>query len=154
MPPPPPYKMHPAVVIGLMVLFGVVLIVATVITISTTAKNNAKSVDGSVQAAPAEAPDRITRPLFERIVQGGVRCENFTAFYIDQQDRQERRSESGSCMAAPESVFFFAYRSAEDRDFEIAWLASTARQAGYAPMLVYGDLWAVSCDDPMTLNRI
>ncbi|MER5323696.1 hypothetical protein [Streptosporangium roseum] len=101
-----------------------------------------------------EAPEQIIRPMYERIVRGGLNCEPFTAMYVSP-DQTYRRIESGACGSAAEiSIIFAAYRNATDRAAEVVWLAKSSRESGFAPLIVYGDDWAVMCQDGAVLSAV
>lgn len=53
-----------------------------------------------------------------------------------------------------DSMVIVAYGNAADRAAEVAWLTERSRDLGFAPLIVYGDAWAVICDDGATLSAV
>ncbi|MGJ6963591.1 hypothetical protein ACSDR0_16935 [Streptosporangium sp. G11] len=101
-----------------------------------------------------EAPDRVIRPMYERLVRGGLNCEPFAAMYVSP-DQLYRRIESGACGSAAEiSIIFAAYGNATDRAAEVTWLADSSRELGFVPLIVYGEDWAVICEDGAVLSAV
>ncbi|MEV4096996.1 hypothetical protein [Streptosporangium saharense] len=47
-----------------------------------------------------------------------------------------------------------AFRNSEDRSAEVAFLAEKSREMGFASLIVYGDTWAVSCEDDADMAAV
>ncbi|MER5425363.1 hypothetical protein [Streptosporangium roseum] len=89
--------------------------------------------------------------MFEKLVSGDIRCNEFWANYPPPGGL---RVEHGICDMGANSMVIVAYGGAADRAAEVMWLTKSSRDGGSAPLIVYGDDWAMICDDETMLSVV